>query len=52
MLSLNPYLKILYEKLQKWGQDASSLLEGEPLFLDIAVHDDDMYQALMSDVDP
>jgi len=52
ILSLNPYLKILYEKLQKWGQDASSLLEGEPLFLDITVHNDDMYQALMSDVDP
>ena len=52
ILSQNPYLELLYEKLQKWGKDASSLLEGEPLFMDIPVHDDDVYQCLFRDVDP
>jgi hypothetical protein len=32
ILSLNPYLSILMEKLQKWGSDASSIFEGDQLF--------------------
>jgi hypothetical protein len=45
ILSLNPYLSILMEKLQKWGSDASSIFEGDQLFFDIPVHKDDVYES-------
>jgi hypothetical protein len=34
---------VLMEKLQKWGRDASSIFEGDQLFLDIPVHKDDVF---------
>jgi hypothetical protein len=52
ILSLNPYLSILMEKLQKWGRDTSSICESDQLFFDIPVHKDDVYESLFEDCDP
>jgi hypothetical protein len=40
------------EKLQKWGRDASSIFEGDQLFVDIPVLKDDVYESLFDDCDP
>jgi len=52
ILSLNPYLKIAIEKLQTWGHDASSIFEGDQLFMDIPIHKDEIYESLFADADP
>ena len=52
ILSLNTYLKTTIEKLQKWGHDASSIFEGDQLFMDIPIHKDEIYESLFADADP
>jgi hypothetical protein len=44
-------LKTAIEKLQKWGHDASSIFEGEQLFMDIPIHKDEIYESLFADAD-
>ena len=51
ILSLNLSLKTAIEKLQKWGHDASSIFEGEQLFMDIPIHKDEIYESLFADAD-
>lgn len=48
-LSLNLYLKTAIEKLQKWEHDASSIFEGDQLFMDIPIHKDEIYESLFAD---
>lgn len=46
ILSLNPYLKNVFDKFQEWGTNSEQMFEGQELFHDIDVHKDDMYHAL------
>ena len=47
ILDLNPYLLQMKLSLEEWCKDASGLLEGDKLFRDVEIHDDDIYAELM-----
>ncbi|XP_033117054.1 uncharacterized protein LOC117116991 [Anneissia japonica] len=51
VLSLNPTLHQLQEKLEKWKDDATDLFNGETVFDDAVVEKDDIYEALFKDCD-
>ena len=39
----------MLQKLKMWVNDATPLMEEEPLFPDVEIHKDEMYEALFSD---
>ncbi|XP_062619841.1 uncharacterized protein LOC134281392 [Saccostrea cucullata] len=51
VLALNPYLLILRDKLSELCGDASPLLKGEPIFPDVAIKRDQIYESLFSETD-
>lgn len=51
MLSLNPYLLILKDKLSEFCRDASPLLRGRTIFPDIHINNDQIYVSVFSETD-
>lgn len=51
VLSLNPYLLILKDKISELCRDTSPLLRGETIFPDIPINNDQIYVSLFSETD-
>ena len=47
ILDLNPYLHQMKISFENWSKKSSGLLEGECLFSDISVHEDEIYNELL-----
>jgi E1A/CREB-binding protein len=49
ILDLNAPLNHMLQQLKSWAVDATPLFEGEPLFRDVDIHRDELYQELFAE---